>query len=95
MAAKRRIKLKVIGKEYPMTIQQNEEEKFRRAAQDLNALISAYKTRFVAEPEDYLAMAAIQTAADKVGLEMDRKLSDEEKALSELEQEIDDYLNKI
>ena len=91
MAAKRRIKLKVIGKEYPMTIQQNEEEKFRRAAQDLNALISAYKTRFVAEPEDYLAMAA----ADKVGLEMDRKLSDEEKALSELEQEIDDYLNKI
>ncbi len=95
MAAKRRIKLKVIGKEYPMTIQQNEEEKFRRAAQDLNALISAYKTRFVAEPEDYLAMAAIQIAADKVGLEMDRKLSDEEKALSELEQEIDDYLNKI
>lgn len=78
-----------------MTIQQNEEEKFRRAAQDLNALISAYKTRFVAEPEDYLAMAAIQIAADKVGLEMDRKLSDEEKALSELEQEIDDYLNKI
>lgn len=95
MTAKRRIKLKVIGKEYPMTIQQNEEEKFRRAAQDLNALISAYKTRFVAEPEDYLAMAAIQIAADKVGLEMDRKLSDEEKALSELEQEIDDYLNKI
>ena len=95
MAAKRRIKLKVIGKEYPMTIQQNEEEKFRRAAQDLIALISAYKTRFVAEPEDYLAMAAIQIAADKVGLEMDRKLSDEEKALSELEQEIDDYLNKI
>ena len=95
MAAKRRIKLKVIGKEYSMTIQQNEEEKFRRAAQDLNALISAYKTRFVAEPEDYLAMAAIQIAADKVGLEMDRKLSDEEKALSELEQEIDDYLNKI
>ena len=58
-------------------------------------MISAYKTRFVAEPEDYLAMAAIQIAADKVGLEMDRKLSDEEKALSELEQEIDDYLNKI
>ena len=68
MAGKRRIKLKVIGKEYPMTILQNEEEKFRRAAQDLNALISVYKTRFAAEPEDYLAMAAIQIAADKVGL---------------------------
>ena len=95
MAGKRRIKLKVIGKEYPMTIQQNEEEKFRRAAQDLNALISVYKTRFAAEPEDYLAMAAIQIAADKVGLEMNRELSDEKKALSEIEQTIDNYLNKI
>ncbi|HJB85184.1 MAG TPA: cell division protein ZapA [Candidatus Alistipes merdigallinarum] len=95
MAGKRRIKLKVIGKEYPMTILQNEEEKFRRAAQDLNALISVYKTRFAAEPEDYLAMAAIQIAADKVGLEMDRELSDEKKALTEIEQTIDNYLNKI
>ncbi len=95
MAGTRRIKLKVIGKEYPMTILQNEEEKFRRAAQDLNALISVYKTRFAAEPEDYLAMAAIQIAADKVGLEMDRELSDEKKALTEIEQTIDNYLNKI
>ena len=95
MAGKRRIKLKVIGKEYPMTILQNEEEKFRRAAQELNALISVYKTRFAAEPEDYLAMAAIQIAADKVGLEMDRELSDEKKALTEIEQTIDNYLNKI
>ncbi len=95
MAGKRRIKLKVIGKEYPMTILQNEEEKFRRAAQDLNALISVYKTRFAAEPEDYLAMAAIQIAADKVGLEMNRELSDEKKALTEIEQTIDNYLNKI
>lgn len=54
------------GKEYP-TIRQAEEEKYRRAAQDINALISVYKTRFAAEPEDYSAMAALQ-AVDKVGL---------------------------
>ena len=58
-------------------------------------MISVYKTRFAAEPEDYLAMAAIQIAADKVGLEMNRELSDEKKALTEIEQTIDNYLNKI
>lgn len=52
-----------------MTIPQAEEEKYRRAARDINSLIAAYKTRFMAEPEDYLAMAALQVAADKVDLE--------------------------
>ncbi len=35
--------MKLAGKEYPMTIRQAEEEKYRRAAQDINALISVYK----------------------------------------------------
>lgn len=33
-----------------MTIPQAEEEKYRRAARDINSLIAAYKTRFMAEP---------------------------------------------
>ena len=48
MAGTRRISVKLAGKEYPMTIRQAEEEKYRRAAQDINALISVYKTRFAA-----------------------------------------------
>lgn len=55
-----------------MTIPQAEEEKYRRAARDINSLIAAYKTRFMAEPEDYLAMAALQVAADKVDLRNER-----------------------
>ena len=54
MAATRRISVRLAGKEYPMTIPQAEEEKYRRAARDINSLIAAYKTRFMAEPEDYL-----------------------------------------
>ena len=42
-----------------MTVPQDDEEKYRRAAREINELISAYKGSFVAEPEDYLAMAAL------------------------------------
>ena len=87
--------MRLAGKEYPMTIPQTEEEKYRRAAQDINALISVYKTRFAAEPEDYLAMAALQVAVDKVGLEMKRELTEEMERLQQIEQEINDYLNNI
>ena len=77
--------MKLAGKEYPMTIRQAEEEKYRRAAQDINALISVYKTRF----------AALQVAVDKVGLEMNREMTEEAQRLQKIEREIDDYLNNI
>ena len=89
MAATRRISVRLAGKEYPMTIPQAEEEKYRRAARDINSLIAVYKTRFMAEPEDYLAMAALQVAADKVDLEMKAV------RLQEIERRIDGYLNDI
>ena len=91
MAATRRISVRLAGKEYPMTIPQAEEEKYRRAARDINSLIAVYKTRFMAEPEDYLAMAALQVAADKVDLEM----KDQAVRLQEIERRIDGYLNDI
>ena len=81
MSRTRRITVKIAGKEYAMTVPQDDEEKYRRAAREINELISAYKGSFVAEPEDYLAMAAMQVAVNKVNLEMDR--------------EIDSYLNDI
>lgn len=93
--ATRRITVKIGGKEYPMTIQQNDEEKYRRAAKEINKLITAYKASYVAEPEDYLAMAAIQVAVGKVTLEMDRSLSNQLAELEALNREIDNYLNDV
>jgi cell division protein ZapA (FtsZ GTPase activity inhibitor) len=65
MSRTRRITVKIAGKEYAMTVPQDDEEKYRRAAREINELISAYKGSFVAEPEDYLAMAAMQVAVNK------------------------------
>lgn len=93
--ATRRITVKIGGKEYPMTIKQNDEEKYRRAAKEINKLITAYKASYVAEPEDYLAMAAIQVAVGKVTLEMDRSLSNQLEELDALNREIDNYLNDV
>ena len=69
-----------------MTIPQAEEEKYRRAARDINSLIAAYKTRF---------MAALQVAADKVDLEMKGEMTDQAVRLQEIERRIDGYLNDI
>ena len=93
--ATRRITVKIGGKEYSMTINQNDEEKYRRAAKEINKLIAAYKASYVAEPEDYLAMAAIQVAVGKVTLEMDRSLSNQLEELDALNREIDNYLNDV
>ena len=78
-----------------MTIKQKDEEKYRRAAKEINKLITAYKASYVAEPEDYLAMAAIQVAVGKVTLEMDRSLSNQLAELEALNREIDNYLNDV
>ena len=78
MSRTRRITVKIAGKEYAMTVPQDDEEKYRRA-----------------EPEDYLAMAAMQVAVNKVNLEMDRAMSDQIDALDEIGREIDSYLNDI
>jgi len=48
-----------------------------------------------AEPEDYLAMAALQVAADKVDLEMKGEMTDQAVRLQEIERRIDGYLNDI
>ncbi len=95
MSPTRRITVRIAGKEYAMTVPQDDEEKYRRAAREINAQITAYRGRFVAEPEDYLAMAALQVAVDKVGLEMERSMSEQIDALDEIGREIDSYLNDI
>ncbi len=95
MSQTRRITVKIAGKDYAMTVPQADEEKYRRAARDINSLISSYRSTFAAQPEDYLAMAAMQMAVDKVGLEMDRTLGDQVGAIEELGAEIDTYLNDI
>lgn len=92
---KQRITVKISGKNYGMNVAPADEEKYRRAAQEVNTLISSYRSNFAAQPEDYLAMAAIQLAVDKVGLEMDRSLNDQLGEIEQIGDQIDAYFNDV
>lgn len=78
-----------------MIIPEDQEERYRRAATEINQLVSAYKGSFVAEPEDYLAMAAIQTAVLKVNLEMERGMTDQMEEIEKIDEKIDSYFNSF
>lgn len=87
------ISVTIDGKEHKIDIPQKDEEMYRRAARALNEAISVYKSSFRVEPEDYLTMAAMQLALDKVKLEMDRTWAEQVESLEEIGRKIDNYLN--
>ncbi len=62
MAGTFRITLKIAGREYPLTIDPVEEWRYRKAAKEINELVNLYTKRYSADMENYLAMAALQTA---------------------------------
>lgn len=57
-----RIVLKIAGREYPMKIDRKDEEKYRRAAKEVNELVNMYNRKYSADMENYLAMTSLQLA---------------------------------
>lgn len=91
MSTKFNIRLNIAGKSYPLSIEREMEEKYRRAEREVNELVTKFRGRFRAESEDYLAMAALQIAVSNVEMEMSRSLGEEMDALVEIDGELDDY----
>lgn len=95
MSDKLNIRLTIAGKSYPLSIERENEEKYRRAESEINALVTQFRARFKAEGEDYLAMAALQIALANVEMEMSRSLGEEIDRLAEIDRELDEYLGSI
>ena len=95
MGPKLNIKLTIAGKSYPLTIDREKEEFYRRAEKEVNELVSVYRNRFRAEPEDYLAMAALQLAVNNVEVERSRSLGEDIDKLVALNNELDRYINTL
>ena len=93
MEQKLNIKLTIAGKSYPLKIDREKEAVYRRAEKEINARVSMYKTSFRAEPEDYLAMAALGLAVNNVEMELSRSLGEDIDRLVELDKELDQYIN--
>lgn len=95
MNSKLNIKLNIAGKSYPLSIEREKEEKYRRAEKEINDLVTKFRSRFRAESEDYLAMAALQISLANVELEMSRSLGDDIDALVDIDRELDEYLSSL
>jgi cell division protein ZapA len=89
MAQSFRITLKIAGREYPLTIDPAQEWEYRKAAREINELVALYSKRYSADMENYLAMAALQTAMTGIRAGMSEGLESVMDELRAFDEELD------
>ncbi len=90
-----RINIKIDGKNYPLTIDKEDEERYRLAAKRVNEIARKYREQFGdQDSKDILAMAAFQIAIGNTELQQrnDNTLFIEE--LKNLNDDISDFLKE-
>ena len=94
MTEKLSINIKIDGRNYPLKVDRENEEKFRKAAKIINDIVLQYRQKYLtSDSQDVLAMTAFQFVLKTIDLEekVDRSpLFDEFKKLDE---ELGDYLS--
>jgi cell division protein ZapA len=94
MTEKLSIKIKIDGREYPLKVDREEEEKYRKAAKIINDIILQYRQKYSnSSTQDFLAMTAFQFVLKTIELEekVDRSAMFDE--LKKLDEELSDYLS--
>jgi len=67
---KLKINIRIDGRTYPLTINQEDEEKYRKAAKKVNDLVRKFREQFVdRDTNDILAMTAFQVALNSLDLQ--------------------------
>ncbi len=92
---KLRINIKIDGKGFPLTINLEDEERYRLAAKRVNEVVNRYREQFgERDPGDILAMTAFQIALSNTELRQqnDKSLFLEE--LKNLNDDISDFLKE-
>lgn len=94
MTEKLSINIKIDGRSYPLKVEKENEEKFRKAAKIINELVLQYRQKYSNnDSQDVIAMTAFQIALKTIELEeqVDRSpLFDE---LKKLDEDLGDYLS--
>lgn len=95
MEDKLKIKIRVADKEFPMTISRADEEKIRKAAKAVNDKIAGYRKQYdVSDPNDYLAMAALQTSIENIDREENYPSGTILRELVQLNNTLEEYLEQ-
>ena len=91
MAEQLKIKLSIANRVYPLTINPNQEEGFRKAAKKIEGMISQFEQNYsVRDKQDVLAMYALQFAAQVEQKAIDKDTN--QTALEEKLKALDDLL---
>lgn len=66
------IKIKIAEREYPMRVDESEEERLRMAGRLINERLRVFKEEFrIEDKQDLLAMVVFECMADKIKLEQE------------------------
>lgn len=92
------VRLTLAGKSYPLGLDPEKEEMYRRAEQEVNEYFAKMKKQKFKnfEDADYMALTALKFAIDKVEMTRNREVTDADmKSLQRIDAMLDDYLNSL
>lgn len=89
------IKVQIAERFYPLKIDKREEEQIRKAAKLINDRLLQYKQRYTdKDPQDFLAMAALQFVIQLLDCESNQNVVSLEEDLKALNEELDILLKE-
>lgn len=98
MAGKQNITLRICGKDYKLTIDSENEELYRIAADMVNNEVSEF-AKFSIEDyttKDYLALVAFKFARDNIKASQSREVGNEDvKEIGKISEKINEYMNRL
>ncbi len=94
MTEKLSINIKIDGRSYPLKVDKENEEKFRKAAKIINDIVLQYRQKYqTSDPVDVLAMTAFQFVLKTIDLEEKADRSPLFDELKKIDEELGDYLS--
>jgi len=95
MDEKLSIKVNVADRYYPIRVDRNDEERYRKAARMINEKVLQYKQRYSdKDVQDFLAMAALQYVIKALEIENDNDVAPIEEALNVLDKKLENILTE-
>ncbi len=92
------IKVTIANRQYPLRINRSEEEAIRKAAKKINERIKEYEQNYaVRDPQDLLAMCALQFANESISGSVSKPGETEEQSDKAIEIDgiLSDYLSSL
>jgi len=94
MTEKLSINIKIDGRSYPLKVDRENEEKYRKAAKIINDIVLQYRQKYnTSDSQDIISMTAFQFVLKSIDLEEKTDRSPMFEELTRLNEELGDYLS--